>query len=397
MSSRRLSETERRDWVRLVRTPQIGPLTFNRLIARYGNATAALEALPDIASRVAKGRRIALPPVAAIEDEIAATLRFGARLVASCEPEFPQLLAALDPPPPLLILVGNVELARPDAVAVVGARNASAAGRKIARDMAAELGRAGLVTVSGLALGIDGEAHAASLKTGTIAVLGGGADHIYPPQHDRLYHEIAEQGLIVSESPIGYRARAQDFPRRNRIITGLARGTVVVEAAERSGSLISARMAGEQGREVMAVPGSPLDPRAAGTTGLIRQGAVLVRHAADVLDVLSGLPPLQFAAPPPPRFHAGIPRRPPAERPARPGAPGPQPTPHAPRRDRPCRRAQCSPVQRRPDGAGARRRGPVLSGRTCGPRGLAVACVHRPSGQKQAMAAPWLDGPLDRL
>lgn len=302
MSSRRLSDTERRDWVRLVRTPQIGPLTFNRLIARYGNATAALEALPDIASRVAKGRRIALPPVAAIEDEIAATLRFGARLVASCEPDFPQLLAALDPPPPLLTLVGNAQLARPDAVAIVGARNASAAGRKIARDMAAELGRAGLVTVSGLALGIDGEAHAASLKTGTIAVLGGGADHIYPPQHERLYHEIAEQGLIVSESPIGYRARAQDFPRRNRIITGLARGTVVVEAAERSGSLISARMAGEQGREVMAVPGSPLDPRAAGTNGLIRQGAVLVRHAADVLDVLTGLPPLQFAAPPPPAF-----------------------------------------------------------------------------------------------
>jgi DNA processing protein len=302
MSLRRLSDAERRDWVRLVRTPNIGPLTFARLLERFGNATDALAALPEIASRVAKGRRIDVPSVSAIEDEIAATQRVGARIIASCEPEFPKLLVSLDPPPPLLTVLGNLALARPDAVAIVGARNASAAGRKIARDMAAELGRAGLTVVSGLALGIDGEAHAASLKTGTVAVLGGGIDHVYPPQHERLYAEIAEQGLIVSESPTGYKARAKDFPRRNRIITGLARGTVVVEAAERSGSLISARMAGEQGREVMAVPGSPLDPRAAGTNGLIRQGAALVRHAQDVLEVLAGLPSLHVAAPPSPAF-----------------------------------------------------------------------------------------------
>lgn len=302
MSLRTLSDAERRDWVRLVRTPNIGPLTFARLLERFGNATDALAALPDIANRMAKGRRIELPSVSAIEDEIAATQRLGARLLASCEPDFPKLLVSLDPPPPLLTVLGNLALALPDAVAIVGARNASAAGRKIARDMAADLGRAGLTTVSGLALGIDGEVHAASLATGTIAVLGGGIDHVYPPQHERLYQEIAERGLIVSESPTGYKARAQDFPRRNRIITGLARGTVVVEAAERSGSLISARMAGEQGREVMAVPGSPLDPRAAGTNGLIRQGAVLVRHAQDVLEVLAGLPPLHVAAPPPPAF-----------------------------------------------------------------------------------------------
>lgn len=302
MSLRRLSDSERRDWVRLVRTPNIGPLTFARLIERFGNATDALAALPDIAGRLAKGRRIELPPATLIEDEIAATQRLGARIIASCEPDFPKLLTALDPPPPLLTLLGNAALARPEAVAIVGARNASAAGRKIARDMAAELGRAGLVVVSGLALGIDGEAHAASLATGTVAVLAGGIDHLYPPQHERLYREIAEHGLIVSESPTGYKARAQDFPRRNRIITGLARGTVVVEAAERSGSLISARMTGEQGREIMAVPGSPLDPRAAGTNGLIRQGAILVRHAGDVLEVLSGLPPLHVSAPPPPAF-----------------------------------------------------------------------------------------------
>lgn len=302
MSPRTLSDAERRDWVRLVRTPNIGPLTFARLIERYNTASNALDALPEIAGRAARGRRIDVPSAGVIEDEIAATQRCGARIVASCEPDFPKLLTSLDPPPPLLVLLGNTALARPDAVAIVGARNASAAGRKIARDMAAELGRAGLITVSGLALGIDGEAHAASVRTGTVAVLAGGIDHIYPPQHERLYREIAEVGLIVSESPAGYKARAQDFPRRNRIITGLARGVVVVEAAERSGSLISARMAGEQGREVMAVPGSPLDPRAAGTNGLIRQGAVLVRDARDVLEMLAGLPPLHVAAPPPPAF-----------------------------------------------------------------------------------------------
>lgn len=172
-----------------------------------------------------------MPSASAIEEEIATTQRCGARLIASCEPDFPKLLISLDPPPPLLTVLGKLTPARPDAVAIVGARNASAAGRKIARDMAADLGRAGLVTVSGLALGIDGEAHAASLATGTIAVLGGRIDHIYPPQHEHLYREIAEHGLIVSESATGYKARAQDFPRRNRIITGLARGTVVVEAA----------------------------------------------------------------------------------------------------------------------------------------------------------------------
>lgn len=304
---RALSDAERRDWLRLVRTPNVGPLTFQKLLERYGTATTALEALPDIAHRAGRGRRIDLPPISRIEDEIAATEKLGARLVASCEAEFPKLLRALDPPPPMLTMLGNPAIARPEAVAIVGARNASAAGRKIARDMAAELGRSGLAVISGLALGIDGEAHAASLATGTVAVLGGGIDHIYPPQHERLYREIAERGLIISESPTGYTARGQDFPRRNRIVTGLARGTVVVEAAERSGSLISARMAGEQGREVMAVPGSPLDPRAAGTNRLIRQGAALVRHAEDVLEVLSGLPPLRVAAPPAPEFEADFP------------------------------------------------------------------------------------------
>lgn len=224
-------------------------------LARCGTTIAALEALHEIAHRGGRGRRIDLPPVSRIEDEIAATEKLGARLVACCEAEFPKLLHALDPPPPMLTMLGNPEHARPEAVAIVGARNASAAGRKIARDVAAELGRIGLAVIAGL--GIDGEGHAASLASGTVAVLGGSIDQVYPPQHERLHREIAERGLIISESPTGYTARGQDFPHRNRIVTSLARGTVVVEAAERSGSLISARITGEQGREVMAVPGSP--------------------------------------------------------------------------------------------------------------------------------------------
>lgn len=296
---RPLTDKERLDWLRLARTQNVGPVTFAQLIRRYGDAGGALAALPEIASRVARGKSITLPQADSIARELDAAARYGARIVASCEPDYPRLLRALDPPPPVLTMLGKAPLATEPTCAIVGARNASAAGRKIARDMAAALGKAGYVTVSGLALGIDGEAHAASLSTGTIAVLGGGIDHLYPPQHERLYAEIAASGLILSEMPFGHRAKAQDFPRRNRIITGLARGTVVVEAAERSGSLISARMAGEQGREVMAVPGSPLDPRAAGTNNLIRNGATLVRDARDVIEMLSSLPLLSLAAPAP--------------------------------------------------------------------------------------------------
>lgn len=294
---RALSDAERLAWLRLSRTQNVGPVTFAQLIKRYGSAGDALAALPEIAHRAGRGRALTIPPVAEAARELDMAARYGARLVASCEPDFPALLRMLDPPPPMLTLLGRADLAGSDAVAIVGARNASAAGRKIARDMASALGKAGFVIVSGLALGIDGEAHAASLATGTVAVLGGGINHLYPRQHERLYGEIREQGLLISEMPFGHNARAQDFPRRNRIITGLARGTVVVEAAERSGSLISARMAGEQGREVMAVPGSPLDPRASGTNGLIRQGALLVRDARDVLEALASLPPMSVSAP----------------------------------------------------------------------------------------------------
>lgn len=297
-----ISETERLNWIRLARTHGIGPVSFFQLLRRFGSAGAALEALPELSNRSRSSRRLQPPAPEEVEQELKAVERYGARIVLSSEPDYPPLLTNLEPPPPVLTLLGKAELATCPTVALVGARNASAAGRKIARDMAAELGRNGFTIVSGLALGIDGEAHAASLQTGTVAVLGGAIDHVYPPQHQRLYAEIAASGLIVSESPFGYRAKAQDFPRRNRIITGMSMGVVVIEAAERSGSLISARVAGEQGREVMAVPGSPLDPRAAGTNSLLHQGATLVRHADDVMEILTSLDRRQVSAPPPRPF-----------------------------------------------------------------------------------------------
>lgn len=302
MATRALSDRERVDWLRLSRTPRIGPVTFAQLVARFGTATNALDALPDLSTKAGRKQPLVAPSRSQMEDEIAATANYGAAILASCEPDYPALLAQVNPPPPVLTVLGRKDLFEQPALAIVGARNASAAGRKIARDMAAELGKAGYVIVSGLARGVDGEAHAASVDTGTVAVLGGGVDHIYPPQHDRLYAALAADGAIISESPFGHRATAKDFPRRNRLITGLALGTIVVEAAERSGSLISARTANEQGREVMAVPGSPLDPRAAGTNRLIQQGAALVQTSQDVLEIIDGLGQMQFNMPPMPDF-----------------------------------------------------------------------------------------------
>ena len=292
MTARALNDAERADWLRLARTTGVGPVTFAGLIGRYGDAAKALEALPKLSTTSGRKRKVVIPAPSVIERELDAIEAFGAELLCAGEPGFPAMLSALSPPPPVLIIKGQTSLLSQTSIGMVGARNASAAGRKIARDMAADIGRAGHVVVSGLARGIDGEAHAASLKTGTIAVLGGGVDHVYPPQHEALYHALASDGLIVSESPMGYRATARDFPRRNRFISGLSRGLVVVEASERSGSLITARMAAEQGREVMAVPGSPLDPRAAGTNRLLKDGAHLVVNGGDVLDVMSGLSPL---------------------------------------------------------------------------------------------------------
>ena len=272
----RLPDEDRIDWIALARAPRVGPVSFFQLLARFGSPAEALREMPSIkADRRAAAR------------ELSATRELGGDILTAQEAGYPEALTHLDPPPPVLSVLGRAALFDAPAIALVGARDASAAGRKLARQLASALGEAGFVTVSGLARGIDGEVHAASLETGTIAVLAGGIDQVYPPQHRDLYEAIAGHGLIVSERALGHRATARDFPRRNRIITGLAAGTVVVEAAERSGSLISARMAGEQGREVMAVPGSPLDPRAAGTNRLLRNGATLIRHAGDVIEAVS--------------------------------------------------------------------------------------------------------------
>jgi DNA processing protein len=286
---RTLTDTQRRDWLRLARTETVGPVTFDQLIRRHGDAREALDTLPDLARRGGRAGGVAVPSIAQAEDELAAGARLGARLIAACEPDFPQALAALDPPPPLIWALGRVELLDRACVAIVGARVASAAGQRFARGLAAELGASDLVIVSGLARGIDGAAHEGAMETGTVAVLGGGIDDVYPPEHRALHARIAQAGCIISESRPGYTAQARDFPRRNRIIAGLSRAVVVVEAEARSGSLITARLAAEQGREVLAVPGSPLDPRAKGTNDLIRQGAAICEGAEDVLRAIEGL------------------------------------------------------------------------------------------------------------
>ena len=280
----------RRDWLRLARTSSVGAVTFRELMRRYGDPSLALEALPDLARRA--GRVSPLSPFSATqaEDEIAAGEALGAQLLLGCDPGFPEPLAALDPPPPLVWVLGDARPLERTCVAVVGARAASALGLRFAGTLAADLGAAGLTVVSGLARGVDGAAHQGSLATGTAAVLAGGVDDVYPPQHADLYRAILDSGgCTVSENPPGRTASAADFPRRNRIIAGLSRAVVVVEAELRSGSLITARLAAEMGREVLAVPGSPLDPRSRGGNDLLRQGAAVCESAEDVLRALAGL------------------------------------------------------------------------------------------------------------
>jgi DNA processing protein len=281
-----LSDAERRAWLRLARTQNVGPITFAQLIARFGSASAALAELPRL-SRRGGGESLRPVPEQEARDEIDALHALGGRLIASCEPEFPGGLTAAEPPPPVISVLGRTAQLAHEMVAIVGARNASALGRKLAGQLAHDLGEAGFVVVSGLARGIDTAAHEAALATGTCAVVAGGIDIIYPPENEALYRRICDQGTIVSEMPLGQEPQARHFPRRNRLISGLSRGVVVVEAAEGSGSLITANYALEQNREVFAVPGSPLDPRAKGTNRLIREGATLTETADDVVAVLS--------------------------------------------------------------------------------------------------------------
>ncbi|MBB5519421.1 DNA-processing protein DprA [Amphiplicatus metriothermophilus] len=282
-----ISREERLDWLQLIRTESIGPISFFRLLKKFGSAAAALDALPRLAR--AAGR--AQPPALADRETCARELdladELGVRIILACEPDYPRLLRPLPDRPPVLYAKGHPSLFERPAVAIIGARNASGAGRKIARDLAQGLGAEGVVVVSGLARGIDGTAHAAAIETGTIAVVAGGVDVIYPPEHEDLTLEIAARGLLVCERALGHQPTARDFPRRNRLISGLARGVVVVEAAAKSGTLITARFALDQGREVFAVPGSPLDPRCQGANRLIRDGATLVETAEDILEVLA--------------------------------------------------------------------------------------------------------------
>ncbi len=283
-----LSQAERFARLRLARTERVGPVAFRQLLLRFGSAGRAVEALPDLV-RSGGAHGFSLPPVDRVEAEIEAGDRIGAHLVVLGDAAHPARLAALDPPPPVLWVRGDVNLLAREAVGVVGARIASAGGQRIARGLAQQLGEAGFVVVSGLARGIDAAAHAGSLQTGTVAVLGGGVDDVYPPDNAALYDQIIERGAVVSESSMGSRAQARDFPRRNRIISGLSRGVVVVEAEIRSGSLITARLANEQGREVFAVPGSPLDPRSKGPNELLRQGAHICEGVDDVIRGLETL------------------------------------------------------------------------------------------------------------
>ena len=310
MKRHALSGDERRDWLRLSRTRGIGPITFFHLLERYGAAAAVLQDLPALAKKAGGKADIRAPSVDDIKREIEATTKLGAVHLAACEPDYSACLSAIDAPPPVVAIRGNRDLLNRPAIAMVGARDASAAGRRMARELARDIGQAGYVVISGMARGIDGEAHAAAMETGTVAAIAGGIDQIYPPQHDQLYAMLAERGCIVSESPFGYVAQARDFPKRNRVISGLSLATIVVEAAERSGSLITARFALEQGREVMAVPGSPLDPRCKGANRLIKQGAALIESADDVLQAMQGISGPTFDEPFADRFdarHADVP------------------------------------------------------------------------------------------
>ncbi|WP_242186741.1 DNA-processing protein DprA [Sphingomonas sp. CARO-RG-8B-R24-01] len=271
--------------LRLIRTPRIGPVTYAHLLARFGSPEAAILALPQLAAR-GGGIPPAVAAPAVAERELASVRRLGARHFFKGDPTYPPLLAQLDDAPPALILRGDATLLSRTPIAMVGARNASAAACRFARQLAVELGREQVVVVSGLARGVDTAAHVGAIETGTIAVIAGGIDISYPPENAELQERIARECLLIAEQPPGTEPRARHFPYRNRIIAGLALGTVVVEAAPKSGSLITARLAAELGREVMAVPGSPLDPRAQGCNGLIRDGATLIQSAADVLETI---------------------------------------------------------------------------------------------------------------
>jgi DNA processing protein len=292
----RLTDEQRLDWLRLIRSQNVGPRTFRALINHFGGARAVIEALPGLARR---GGGHAAPQIYSREEamrEIESARKLGVGFVAIGEADYPRRLQMIDDAPPLIALRGHVAVLAMPQVAIVGSRNASAAGVKLTQRIAHGLVEAGFAIVSGLARGIDAAAHRSSIESGTIAVLAGGQDRVYPPEHLDLLDAILTTGVALTEMPLGWEPRARDFPRRNRLISGLSLGVVIVEAAKRSGSLITARLALEQGREVFAVPGSPLDPRAEGTNSLIKQGATPVTEASDIITVLRPIMGLELPA-----------------------------------------------------------------------------------------------------
>lgn len=298
-----LSDQQRLAWLRLIRSDNVGPATFRQLLNHFGSADRALTALPDLSRRGGSTRSLRICSHEEAEQELALAHQTGARLVAIGEPDYPPLLRHVEAPPPLLALRGDAEIFQRPCIAIVGARNASLSGKKLAALFASELGQQGVTVVSGLALGIDGAAHKAALDYGTAVVFASGVDKVYPRDHRPLMEDIFKaQGAAISEMPMGWEPRPRDFPRRNRIISGCSYAVVVIEAAERSGSLHTARFAADQGREVLVVPGSPLDPRSAGSNRLIREGATLVRSSADIMEVLL---PLKSQSPQSPLAHPG--------------------------------------------------------------------------------------------
>ncbi len=300
----RLSDKQRIAWLRLIRSDNVGPVTFRDLINHYGSAENALAMIPELSRRGGSARQIHVAEESAALRELELAQRIGIRFIGIGEPEYPSALRQIDGAPPLLAVKGDTAITARPAIGIVGSRNASLSGAKFAAQVALECGRAGYAIISGLARGIDTAVHRASLPTGTIAAFAGGLDMPYPPENISLYNDIcANGGLAISEMPLGWQPRARDFPRRNRLIAGVALGAVIVEAAMRSGSLITARYAADFGRLVFAVPGSPLDPRSKGTNDLIKNGASLLSESEDILQALAPLSQIDLFQPPGPRGH----------------------------------------------------------------------------------------------
>lgn len=282
-----LDENQRLNWLQLIRSENVGPATFKDLINHFCSAESALEALPSLIGKGGFAGKIRMATREQAERELDYARQNNAEFIGMGEPNYPFALRNIDYPPPLICVKGNREILTRQAIGIVGSRNASANGQRLTANFANKLGEAGLVIVSGLARGIDAAAHQNSLTSGTIAVFAGGVDQVFPDENRKLAQDIVDNhGALISEMPMGWKPRAKDFPRRNRLVAGISDGILVVEAAKRSGSLISARLANEAGRSVYAVPGSPLDPRSDGTNWLIRQGAQLVTKPKDILDDL---------------------------------------------------------------------------------------------------------------